>query len=65
MSFVCSCSKEGYVDPPPLRSGHIYMKDAQCAEINDKSYISDFHFSSYGENSSKTNHILSAKMTIT
>ena len=22
--------------PPPLRSGHIYMKDTHCAETNEK-----------------------------
>ena len=33
------CHKEGYADPPSLRSGHLYIKDAQCAETNEKSYI--------------------------
>ena len=26
-------------NPPPLRTGHLYMKDAQCAETNEKSYF--------------------------
>ena len=30
--------------PPPLRSGHIYMKDAHSAESNEKSYIRFFWF---------------------
>ena len=30
--------------PVPLRSGHLYIKDAECAESNEKSYISYFRF---------------------
>ena len=31
--------KEGYAEPPPpLRSGHIFMKDVECAESNVMSY---------------------------
>ena len=33
---ICwSYSKKGYADPP-LGSGHLYIKDAQCAETNEK-----------------------------
>ena len=34
----------GYADPPPLRSGHIYMKDANSAELNEKKYFRFFQF---------------------
>ena len=28
---------KGYANPPPaLRSGQIFMKDAECAELNEK-----------------------------
>ena len=30
----------GYADPPPLRSGHLDIKDAQCPKKNDGSKIS-------------------------
>ena len=30
--------------PPPLRSGHIHMKDAHSAESNEKSYFRYFRF---------------------
>ena len=36
------CPKEGYADPPALRSGHIYMKDAHSTESNKKSYFRFF-----------------------
>ena len=39
-----------------LSSGHIRMKDAQCAETNEKR-LSDFYFSSYLENSSKIENL--------
>ena len=26
------CPKEGYADPPPLTSGHLYIKDGECVE---------------------------------
>ena len=30
----------GYADPPPLvKSGYLYMKDAECVEPNEKSYF--------------------------
>ena len=45
------CLKEGYADPPsktqpspPLRSGHNFMKDAECAEANENSYFRFFRF---------------------
>ena len=53
---------------PPHRIGQIFMKDAECAETNEKSLIlifAIFYFSSYGDNSSKIDHILSTKMTLT
>ena len=37
--------KEGYADtPPPLRSGANFMKDAECAESKEKSYLRFFRF---------------------
>ena len=33
-----------HTSPLPLRSGHIYMKDAHCAEPNEKSFIRFFRF---------------------
>ena len=30
--------------PPPLRSHHLYMNDAECAETIGKSYIRFFRF---------------------
>ena len=31
---------KGYADPPPpTRSGRIFMKDAECAEENEKSIL--------------------------
>ena len=50
--------------PPPLKSDQIFMKDAECAETNEKS-IFPFLFSEYGENSSKIDPILNKKMTAT
>ena len=38
--------KEGYADPPPppLWSGYLYIKDAECAESNEKSWFKFFRF---------------------
>ena len=33
-------SNYGYADPPPFRSGHLDIKDAQCAEKNNGRKIS-------------------------
>ena len=39
------CHKEGYaVSTPPLRSGHLCIKDEECAELNKKSYLRFFRF---------------------
>ena len=42
----------------PLRSGHLCMKDAQCAETSEKRYSRFFRFSifEYGKNLSKIDH---------
>ena len=32
--------KEGYADVPPVRSGHLYIKDSRCAVTNEKTNIS-------------------------
>ena len=34
--------------PPPIRSGHIYMKDAHCAEPTNEKSIFRLYFSGYG-----------------
>ena len=39
--------------PTPLRSGHLYIKDAQCAETNEKSYFRFSDFSKIDYNSKK------------
>ena len=40
------CHKGGYADPSPapLSSGHLYIKDAQCADTNEKLYLRFFWF---------------------
>ena len=41
--FFGPLSKKGYAEPPPpLISGHAYIKDAQCAETNEKPYFRFF-----------------------
>ena len=45
--FFWHCPNKGYTDPlPSLRGDHIYKKDEQCAETNEKS-IFKFQFLRY------------------
>ena len=41
--FGCFPTKDMQT-PPPLRSGHLFIKDGECAESNEESYFRFFRF---------------------